>query len=59
MKYRVTKTYKYTENILIEADSESEAREAALDICGDKNFDEELDDIEVDEISDEDFNNCQ
>ena len=59
MKYRVTKTYKYTENVLVEADSESDARKQAMDIAGDKNFDEELEDIEADEISDEDFNNCQ
>lgn len=47
MKYKVKKTFKYTEEVEVEADSESEAKDLAMEIDGDRNNDDWLFDCEI------------
>ena len=60
MKYMITNTIQYTEILLIEADSEQEARDLSIESNGwEPNFDEEVYDSEVDEMSDEDWDDIK
>ena len=47
MKYTVTKIYQYTETVVIEADSESEAKDLAANTEGERNYDDHLYDCVV------------
>ena len=47
--YIVTKTYKYTETVTVEAESKKEAKDIAIDTEGERNWDDTLYDIEAKE----------
>ena len=47
MKYTVKKTFKYTEEVEVEADSESEAKDLAIEMDGWRNNDDLLFDCEI------------
>lgn len=47
MKYKVKKTFKYTEEIEVEASSESDAKDLAMEMDGYRNNDDWLFDCEI------------
>lgn len=47
MKYKVKKIYKYTEEVEVEASSESEAKDLAMEMAGELNNDDWLFDCEI------------
>lgn len=47
MKYKVNKIYQYTETVVVEANSEREAKDAAMSVDGEHNHDDSLHDCEV------------
>ena len=59
MKYLITNTIQYTETILVEADNEDEARDKSYDIEGEKNHDDEVHDFEIEELTDEQWEDFQ
>lgn len=47
MKYKVKKTFKYTEEVEVDANSESEAKDLAMETDGARNHDDWLFDCEI------------
>lgn len=47
MKYLVKKTFKYTETVEVDANSDSEAKDIAMEIDGELNNDDYLYDCEI------------
>ena len=59
MKYLITNTIQYTETVLIEADNEDEARDKSYNIEGERYHDDELYDSEIEELTDEQWEDLQ
>ena len=60
MKYLITNTIQYTEYVYIEAEDEQSARDEAMSSdVWEKNFDEEIYETEIDEVSGEEWEEMQ